>query len=70
LRIEKYFFKGIKMEPMTLSFGVMLVFFQRAIAEIKDPWQPSNATRYSIKDAVLGAFSAFFMQCESSNFGF
>jgi len=26
LRIEEYFFRGIKMEPMTLIFGVMLVF--------------------------------------------
>jgi hypothetical protein len=58
------------MEPMALSFGVMLAFLYRAIGEIKDPRQPSNATRYSIKDAVLGAFSAFFMQCESFNFGF
>ncbi len=32
-----------------------------AIEEIKDPREPSNATR--IKDAVLGAFSAFSMQC-------
>ncbi|WP_254625616.1 ISNCY family transposase [Nostoc sp. TCL240-02] len=57
---------------MTLSFGVMLGFFQRAIptasfanAEIKDPRLASNATRYSIKDTVLGAFSVFFMQYES-----
>jgi hypothetical protein len=53
------------MEPMTLNFGVMLGFLQRAIAEIKDPRLASNATRYSIKDTVLGAFSVFFMQCES-----
>lgn len=50
---------------MTLSFGVMLGFLTRAIAEIKDPRLASNATRYSIKDTVLGAFSVFFMQCES-----
>ena len=50
---------------MTLSFEVMLGFLQRAIAEIKDPRLASNATRYSIKDTVLGAFSVFFMQCES-----
>jgi hypothetical protein len=36
--IEEYFFKDIKVEPMTLSFGVMLVFPQRAIAEIKEFW--------------------------------
>lgn len=74
-----YFSKGIEMEPMTLSSGVMLGFLQRAMptasfssrryananAEIKDPRLASNATRYSIKDTVLGAFSVFFMQCES-----
>ncbi|MHC5756154.1 MAG: ISNCY family transposase [Nostoc sp.] len=43
----------------------MLGFLTRAIAEIKDPRLASNATRYSIKDTVLGAFSVFFMQCES-----
>lgn len=53
------------MEPMALSFGVMLGFLTRAIAIIKDPRQASNATRYSIKDTVLAAFSVFFMQCES-----
>jgi hypothetical protein len=53
------------MEPMTLSFGVMVGFLQRAIALIKDPRQASNATRYSMKDTVLAAFSVFFMQCES-----
>ncbi|WP_265277592.1 hypothetical protein [Nostoc sp. KVJ3] len=63
--MKEYLFKGIEMEPMTLSFGVMLGFLQRAIAEMKDPRQTSNATRYSIKDTVLGAFSVCFMQCES-----
>lgn len=60
------------MEPMALSFGVMLGFLQRAMptasfanAKIKDPRQASNATRYSMKDTVLAAFSVFFMQCES-----
>jgi hypothetical protein len=32
---------------------------------MKDPRQTSNATRYSLKDAVLAAFSVFFMQSES-----
>ena len=53
------------MEPMALSFGVMLGFITKALAIIKDPRQASNATRYSIKDTVLAAFSVFFMQCES-----
>ncbi|MDZ7970859.1 MAG: ISNCY family transposase [Nostoc sp. DedSLP03] len=50
---------------MTLSFGVMLGFLQGVIAQTKDPRLASNATRYSIKDTVLAAFSVFFMQCES-----
>ena len=53
------------MEPMTLSFGVLRGFLHRTIAQINDPRQASNATRYSIKDSVLGAFSVFFLQCES-----
>jgi hypothetical protein len=32
---------------------------------IEDPRQASNGTRYSLKDAILAAFSVFFMQCES-----
>ncbi|MBN3893961.1 MAG: hypothetical protein HWQ41_01235 [Nostoc sp. NOS(2021)] len=50
---------------MTLSFAVLLGFLHRAIAQMNDPRQASNATRYSLKDTVLGAFSVFFMQCES-----
>jgi hypothetical protein len=53
------------MEPMKLSFGAMLGFLCQAITQIKDPRKASNATRYSIKDTVLAAFSVFFMQCES-----
>jgi hypothetical protein len=43
------------MEPMTLSFGVMLGFIQGAIAQTKDSRLASNATRYRIKDTVLAA---------------
>ncbi len=53
------------MNPQPLSFIVLLGFLQSAIAPVKDPRQPSNATQYSLKDAFLGAFSVFFMQCES-----
>ena len=53
------------MEAMALNFGVILGFITKAVAIIKDPRQVSNATRYSIKDTVLAAFSVFFMQCES-----
>ena len=48
-----------------LSFVSLLGFLQGVIATIKDPRQPSNGTKYTVKDALLSAFSAFFMQCES-----
>jgi|GEM_PF-7130359 hypothetical protein len=42
----------------------LLLFLQRASdSGNQGPRQPSNATRYSIKDTVLGAFTVFFMQC-------
>jgi hypothetical protein len=53
------------MEAMKLSFGVMLGFLQQAIKEAKDPRKESNAKRYELKDIILGAFSVFYMQCES-----
>jgi hypothetical protein len=66
--MKEYLFKGIEMEPMTLSFGVILGFIQRAIAKIKDPRLASNATRYSIKDLVAldgtQYFSSQTIHCE------
>jgi hypothetical protein len=53
------------MEPMNLSFGALVAYLNRAIAQMEDPRQASNGTKYSLKDAVLAAFSAFFMQSES-----
>jgi hypothetical protein len=53
------------MEPIPLSFGVLLGYLHRAISQIKDPRQKSNGTRYRLSDAMLAAFSVFFMQCES-----
>jgi hypothetical protein len=53
------------MEPQPLSFGQLLSMLHRIIEPIKDPRQASNATRYSLKDAILAAFSVFFMQSES-----
>jgi hypothetical protein len=53
------------MEPMTLSFDVLIAYLNRAIAGMEDPRKTSNATKYSLKDAVLAAFSVFFMQRES-----
>lgn len=49
----------------TLNFAVLLGFLHQAIAQMNDPRKPSNATTYSVKDALLAAFSVFFMQCES-----
>ena len=53
------------MDPMPLSFETLMAYLHRAIAQIQDPRQPSNATQYQLSDVILGAFSAFFMQCDS-----
>ena len=53
------------MEPMKLSFGALIAYLNRAIAQMEDPRQASNGTKYSLKDAVLAAFSVFFRQSES-----
>jgi hypothetical protein len=53
------------MEPLVLSFGVLLGYLQQSIECIQEPRQPSNGTRYRLGDAILAAFSMFFMQCES-----
>ena len=53
------------MEPMNLSFGALIAYLNRAIAQMEDPRQASNGRKYSLKDAVLAAFSVFFMQSES-----
>ena len=51
-------------EP-TLSFAELLEHLQQGISSMSDPRKASNATTYSLSDAVLGAFAMFFMQCES-----
>ena len=53
------------MEPYTLSFGVLLGYLHRVMTQIDDPRQASNGMRYRLSDAILAAFSVFFMQCES-----
>jgi Transposase DDE domain len=53
------------METMPLNFGRLMGYLHHAISGIPDPRQASNATRYSLRDVVLAAFSVFFMQCES-----
>ena len=42
-----------------------MAYVSRAILQMQDPRKASNATRYRLSDAVLGAFSVFFMQSES-----
>ena len=53
------------MDSTVLGFESLLGYLQAEIDNIADPRQPSNATRYHLRDAVLGGFSAFFMQSES-----
>jgi hypothetical protein len=53
------------MESMQVNFGVLITYVSRAILQMQDSRKASNATRYSLSDAVLGAFSVFFMQSES-----
>ena len=53
------------MTEAALSFAKLLKRLHDGIAEMSDPRQASNATTYSLSDAVLGAFAMFFMQCDS-----
>ncbi len=53
------------MEVKQLGFMGMLSYFQLVIPGITEPRSASNATRYSLKDGILGAFAAFFRQNES-----
>jgi len=48
-----------------LNFASLLGALDEVLTETPDPRQSSNATKYKVRDAVLGAFSVFFMQCES-----
>lgn len=50
---------------MTLSFDSLVGTLSATIEALSDPRKPSNATRYSLRDVVLGGFSCFFMQNES-----
>ena len=53
------------MPPTILVFSVFLDFLQKGIEKIKDPRSKSNATKFKISDAMLAAFSMFFMQSQS-----
>jgi hypothetical protein len=49
------------MTEAALSFAQLLKRLHDGIAERSDPCKASNATTYSLSDAVLGAFAMFFM---------
>lgn len=53
------------MQPTILIFSLFLDFLQEAIEKIKDPRSKSNGTKFKIDDALLSAFSMFFMQSQS-----
>jgi hypothetical protein len=53
------------MPPIISVFSVFLDFLQEAIEKIKDPRSESNATKFKVSDAMLSAFSMFFMQSQS-----
>lgn len=54
------------MEPIMLSFRALIGCINRAILSMKDPRQASDSTKYSLCNALLGAFSLFFMQSAPS----
>jgi hypothetical protein len=54
-----------KMEVNDLSFDGIVHCLNEVIGKIDDPRSVSNATKYSLREAILGAFAAFFMQNES-----
>lgn len=50
------------MATAAISFDSLLDDLNGAIGLLQDPRKASNATTYSLKDVVLGAFGCFFMQ--------
>jgi len=53
------------MKVNDLSFDGIMECLNEVIAKIDDPRSASNATKYSLREAILGGFAAFFMQNES-----
>lgn len=53
------------MNEGVLNFPLLLHWLHQLIEQLDDPRQPSNGTKFSLKDIVLGAFAVFFMQCPS-----
>ena len=48
-----------------LNFALLLHWLHQVVEHLDDPRQPSNGTKFKLKDFVLGAFSCFYMQCPS-----
>ena len=48
-----------------LNFALLLQWLHQFIEQLDDPRQASNGTKFSLKDLMLGAFAAFYMQCPS-----
>ena len=53
------------MKNIPLSLKRLQHYLQQAIDKMVDPRKSSNNTKYSIAEAVIGGFIAFFMQSES-----
>ena len=53
------------MTALSLSFDGLLSTLQSSIGTLSDPRKPSNGRIYSLSDALLGAFGAFYMQSSS-----
>ena len=53
------------MNEGSLNFDRLLQWLHQLIEQLDDPRQPSNGTKFILKDFVLGAFSVFYMQCPS-----
>ncbi len=53
------------MKKSSLSLKTLQHYLRQAIDGMVDPRQPSNNTKYSVEEAVIGGFIAFFMQSES-----
>lgn len=53
------------MEFAALSLKALINHLTSSVSQLTDPRRKSNATKYTMRDAILGAFSMFFMQNES-----
>lgn len=51
--------------PTILVFTALLGFLQESIETIKAPRCKSNGTKFKVGDAMMSAFSMFFMQSQS-----